>query len=131
MNWPADVSCVLQRNLSFYYVWNWPIGFGGVEVMNLALVTIFQPVQEVSANERLQKSTKSESKPVFSCDFNARIFSNFNARALQMHKMQCHRYTITQETDDRHQKLQCTCTTDIFFATSLDVPGVQCGHIQH
>ena len=52
--------------------------------MNLALMTAFQPVQEVSANERLQKSTKSESKPVFSCDFNARIFL----------------------------ELQCLCTTD-------------------
>jgi len=58
MNWPADVSCVLQQNLSFYHVWNWPIGFGSVEVMNLALVTAFQPVQEVSANEKLQKIDK-------------------------------------------------------------------------
>jgi len=42
------------------------IDFGGVEVMNLALVTAFQPAQEVSANESLQKSAKSEtSKPVF------------------------------------------------------------------
>jgi len=44
--------------LSFYYVWNWPIGFGGVEVMNLALVTALQPVQEVGANERPQKIDK-------------------------------------------------------------------------
>ena len=57
MNWPADVSCVLQRNLSFHNVWNWPIGFGGVEVMNRALVTVALPVQKVSANERPRKST--------------------------------------------------------------------------
>jgi len=59
-NWPADVFCVLQRNLSFYYVWNWPIGFGGVEVMNLALATAFQPVQEVSANDRGRKNRQSQ-----------------------------------------------------------------------
>ena len=82
LNWPANVFCVLQQNLSFHYVRNWPIGFGGVEVMNLALATAFQPVQEVSANERPQKSTKSEtSKPVFSCDFSTCNFSSFNARA--------------------------------------------------
>jgi len=46
--------------LSFYYVWNWPIGFGGVEVMNLALVTACQPVQEVGANERPQKNRQSQ-----------------------------------------------------------------------
>jgi len=120
MNWPADVSCVLQRNLSFHYVWNWPIGFGGVEVMNRALVTVALPVQKVSANERPRKSTKPEiHKPVFSCNFSACNFSSSSARAVQMHKMWCHRYTITQETDERHQKPQKSPSRESAFSCNF------------
>jgi len=86
MNWPADASFVLQRQFSFRFVWNWPFDFGGVEVLNRALVIASQPVQLVSADERLQPPKET----VFSCSFAECGFSSSNARALQMHRIRCH-----------------------------------------
>ena len=55
-------------------------------------------------------------------DFSACNFSSLNARAVQMHKMRCHRYTITQETDDRHQKLHKSPSRETaFLVVLLDV----------
>jgi len=39
MNWPTDASSVLQQQFSYRYVWDWPFDFGGVEVLNRAVVT--------------------------------------------------------------------------------------------
>jgi len=121
MNWPADVSCVLQQNLSFYHVWNWPIGFGSVEVMNLALVTAFQPVQKSVPMRGCKKLTKSKSKPVFSCDFSAPVFHTHGEMI---------RESMSQLRVVQH-KVKRDVAKKVTFATSLDVPGVQCGHIQH
>ena len=56
MNWPADMSLVLQRQFDFRYVWDWPFGFGGIEVLNHALVTAPQPAQDVSGSQELQQA---------------------------------------------------------------------------
>ena len=122
MNWPADASLALQRQFDFHYVWDWPLNFHGVEVLNRALVELPQPAEDVGTNESLQqplvavtqqnedvsiderpqqpRKTMTE-EAVFSCSFANCSFSSTNFRALRMHKSRCHMGKIECEKSDQ------------------------------
>jgi hypothetical protein len=91
MNWTEAVSA-LQQNYAFPYVWKWPVGYGGVRILNDAMLqrqddnrNTAEPVSVASGFVR-----KGFYCDVEGCKYGPKKKKN----AIQMHKLKCHRDSV-------------------------------------
>jgi len=116
MNWPADASLALQRQLSFHNVWDWPLDFCGVEVLNRALVELPQPDEDVGTNESLQQPQNlSKEEMDFLCSCAECGYFGSSIRSLQMHVARCHSEKLGKS---KGKGKQCTAVSSSTAATS-------------
>jgi len=84
--------------------------------MNLALATAFQPVQEVSANDRGRKNRQSQRQ--VNQSFRVILVHVIFRASMLVHKMRCHRYIIIQETEAAQVTVKRNCFSGSFASRS-------------